>query len=284
MKVHRPYEFDHNKPIKTANWEVQCGYGTCPRDVLLPVNNSVIIAPQAWRCRTNDCMPYYGVLRNCFIGECVHAPRPFLHDSLYDNNYPNDVPSRIHKMNKGEFGLYNNEVIFDAADFLRCGKHIFAQQGITTNQRGIEWVQNKLGSDYTVHTIQYEKHHSIPTHIDARLMFPDKGFVIECPDCPLGLNTRKLFNDAGWDIHKAPEPNHIPPSDSVYSKWMNINMLPLGNKKVMVEEGEKNMIHFMEEHGFDVIQVPFTDVYKFGGGLHCHTVDLVRNGELQSVL
>jgi glycine amidinotransferase len=30
--------------------------------------------------------------------------------------------------------------------------------------------------------------------------------------------------------------------------------------------------------GFEVLPVPFRDVYPFGGGLHCSTADVYREG------
>lgn len=33
--------------------------------------------------------------------------------------------------------------------------------------------------------------------------------------------------------------------------------------------------------GFEVVPVPFRDVYPFGGGLHCATTDVYREGECE---
>lgn len=47
----------------------------------------------------------------------------------------------------------------------------------------------------------------------------------------------------------------------------------------MVEEGETKLISLLEEeHGFDVLGVPFRQVFEFGGSLHCSTWDVRRRG------
>ena len=37
----------------------------------------------------------------------------------------------------------------------------------------------------------------------------------------------------------------------------------------------------LDKLGFDVIPVPFRDVYPFGGALHCNTTDVYREGDCQ---
>ena len=54
------------------------------------------------------------------------------------------------------------------------------------------------------------------------------------------------------------------------------------NDKIIVEKTEKNMINFLREEGFDVIEVGFRDCYKFGGSFHCATCDIHRDGRLKS--
>merc|ERR1719149_394177 len=58
-----------------------------------------------------------------------------------------------------------------------------------------------------------------------------------------------------------------------------MNLLSVSENKIICEEGETKMINFLEkEHGFDVIKVPFRNVFEFGGSLHCSTWDVRRTG------
>ena len=53
----------------------------------------------------------------------------------------------------------------------------------------------------------------------------------------------------------------------------------------IVEQEEKELIKMLEnEYGFNVIAIPFRDCYRFGGGLHCQSLDLHRDGNKKSYL
>lgn len=60
-----------------------------------------------------------------------------------------------------------------------------------------------------------------------------------------------------------------------------MNMLSLDKKTVFVEQSETRQMELLYRLGFDVIPIPFWDVAPFGGGLHCATVDLLREGSLE---
>ena len=63
------------------------------------------------------------------------------------------------------------------------------------------------------------------------------------------------------------------------SKWIAMNVLSLDEKTVFVMEHATPIIEQMEELGFKVITVPFENVVEFGGGLHCCTQDIRREGD-----
>jgi glycine amidinotransferase len=52
----------------------------------------------------------------------------------------------------------------------------------------------------------------------------------------------------------------------------------LDSKTVCVEAEETAQIKQFEKLGFDAIPVPFLAVAPFGGGLHCATADVYREG------
>ena len=57
-----------------------------------------------------------------------------------------------------------------------------------------------------------------------------------------------------------------------------MNILILDPKTVCVEASEKEQMEQFDKLGFEVIPVPFWDVAAFGGGLHCATADVYREG------
>ena len=60
-----------------------------------------------------------------------------------------------------------------------------------------------------------------------------------------------------------------------------MNTLMLDEKTVFVEEQEKAQQEQFDQLGFEVIPIPFWDVAAFGGGLHCATADVYREGTKQ---
>ena len=50
----------------------------------------------------------------------------------------------------------------------------------------------------------------------------------------------------------------------------------------VVEAAEAPMIALMRSLGCEVIPCPFDRVYAFGGGFHCCTADIRRDGRMQS--
>jgi len=60
-----------------------------------------------------------------------------------------------------------------------------------------------------------------------------------------------------------------------------MNCLILDHKTVVVEASEHLQQEQMDKLGMNVIPVPFRDAYPFGGGLHCATGDVHREGNCE---
>ena len=59
---------------------------------------------------------------------------------------------------------------------------------------------------------------------------------------------------------------------------LSMNCLVLDHKNVIVEASEVHQLEQMEKLGMNPIPVDFRDAYAFGGGLHCATADVYREG------
>jgi len=57
-----------------------------------------------------------------------------------------------------------------------------------------------------------------------------------------------------------------------------MNVLILDHKTVIVEESEYQQAEQLDKLGFEVLPLAFRDAYPFGGGLHCATADVLREG------
>jgi len=205
---------------------------------------------------------------------------------LYNYNFPIDLSKRKPFVDRYEYSLNEYEPVFDAADILRCGKDLFVQKGYTTNDMGIDWIDREFSQKgFRVHRMLFENNFS-PTHSDAQLTFLRPGLILSCPDRPIHTKLMKQIKDDenDWEIIEAPRPstNKMPPNCHS-SPWLSINILSIDENTVIVEKKEKELINLLSnEHGFNVIPLNFRDAYMFGGGFHCQTLDINRDGNNKS--
>ncbi len=276
VKVRRPQPVDQLKAFGTPGWTSTGLYAAMPRDVLLVVGNDVIECPMAWRSRYFETSSYRPLLKEYFRGGARWSagPKPELRDELYDYDWAETSEGEPFRSVITEY-----EPTFDAADFIRCGRDIFAQRSMVTNDFGIEWLRRHLGPEYRIHVFEFADSH--PMHIDATLVPLAPGKLLINPE-----RVRKvpeLFK--GWDVFHAPRPI-MPDEHTLYmtSKWINMNILMLDEQRVVVERSDEPMIACFKEWGFKPILCNFRNFNSFGGSFHCATLDVRRQGTLQSYL
>ncbi len=89
-----------------------------------------------------------------------------------------------------------------------------------------------------------------------------------------------MFADNDWELIKAPTPNKINfpmmPLFCASSAWLAMNFFQIDENTVVSEENEIEQHQLFESLGFEVVKIPFRNVYMFGGGLHCTTWDIER--------
>jgi N-dimethylarginine dimethylaminohydrolase len=56
-----------------------------------------------------------------------------------------------------------------------------------------------------------------------------------------------------------------------------INSLALRPGRILMAEGHPRTVELLERRGVDVITVPYEEIQKGGGGIHCSTMELVRD-------
>ena len=162
-------------------------------------------------------------------------------------------------------------------DVCRIGKDLFCQHGLTTNRRGKRWLQRHY-PDHRVHAVNFPGD-PYPIHIDATFVPLRPGLIINNPNRRLPKEQRKIFEANDWEIIDAAQPAHTEPPPLCYSSvWLSMNCLVIDSKTVCVEASEVYQMEQMDQLGFEVIPVPFRDAYPFGGGLHCATADVCREG------
>jgi glycine amidinotransferase len=288
IKVDRPDPLDFNQPTATPDWQTDTMFGCMPpRDVLLTIGSEILEATMSYRCRWFEYLCYRPLLQRYFSEDprMRHeaAPKPRLTDADYHPDYLSDtigVEKRLQWAADRFFVTTDEEPLFDAADVLRMGRDLVVQHGFTTNLKGIDWLARHF-PDHRVRAVNFPGD-PYPIHIDATFTPLRPGLIINNPLRRLPDEQRDYFLRNDWEIVDAAPPAHQTPPPLCYSSvWLSMNVLVLDPKTVCAEASEVYQMEQLDKLGFEVIPVPFRDAYAFGGGLHCATGDVYREGDCQ---
>jgi glycine amidinotransferase len=288
--VVRPEVVDWSQPSRSPWWQVDSQYcAVCPRDTLVTFGNIVMEAPMSRRDRYYEVFAFRKVIQDLWRTDraCLWraAPKNSMADSMYESCWVNlSDEERGRRMASAEtsFCLKDQpEVVFDAADFSRTGKHVFGQISMTTNMAGVKWLDRDLRPHgFKVHPVRF--HYDLtPSHLDCTFVPLRPGLVLTNPDRILHEEDKRMWVENDWEFVDAPLPvNPKKPAFSQSSKWLSMNVFVVSQDKVVVEKEETALHALLEDYGFQVIPTGFRDVYEFGGGLNCSTWDITRDDAL----
>jgi glycine amidinotransferase len=267
-------QVDYCQSFSTPDWKTEGGFCAAnPRDPFLVIGNQIIETPMSSRSRYFEGLAYHALFKEYADqgARWVAAPKPRLLDELYNKDYEQaDSPT--------PYVLTDYEPVFDAADFVRCGRDIIGQLSHVTNQSGVDWLKNHLGADYTIHLIQSLD--PKPAHIDTTLMLLAPGKVLVNPHFTAIDQLPDFFKD--WQVFITPDPIPYKTRPRMMSDWISMNTLMLDEKRIVVEERQKPLIRALKSWGFSPIPCAFEDYYPFVGGFHCATLDIRRQDMLMS--
>jgi len=283
--VDRPTPINFKQPVQTPDFETQSMFGCAvPRDTLAPVGNELLEATMSYRCRWFEYLCTRPLLEKYFKEDpnmrWETAPKPRLTDRSYKEGYISRVMTiedRLKLTAAKDFVTTEVEPLFDAAELSRMGKDIVVQHGFTANLSGIDWLRRHF-PNHRIHAMNFPGD-PYPTHIDATLVALRPGLALNNPHRKVLPEHREFFEKNDWEIVEAVQPAHDSPPPLCYSTvWVSMNTFSLDPKTVCVEASEVYQMEQLDKLGFEVVPVPFRDVYPFGGGLHCATVDVYREG------
>ena len=284
IRVDRPTPIQWNQAVHTPDFSTGTMFGCMPpRDVLLTVGNEILTAAMSFRCRYFEYLAYHPLMLRYFAEDpnfrWEQAPRPRLTDASYKIGYFDHVTveERLRRTAALDFVTTEHEPLFDAADVMRIGKDLFCQHGLTTNRAAMEWLQRHF-PEHRVHAVNFPGD-PYPIHVDATFVALKPGLIINSPKRRLPEAQRRIFEANDWQIVDAAPPAHDKPPPLCYSSvWLSMNCLVLDHKTVIVEASETHQMEQLDKLGVEVIPLPFRDAYPFGGGLHCATADVHRQG------
>ena len=291
IKVDRPTPIDFSQTVQTPDWEQKSMFGVMPpRDLLLTVGNEILEATMSQRSRWFEYICYRPLLNRYFKEDPYFrfeaAPKPRLTDRTYKIGFWDEVETKteeeqieLYTMNK-QWALTEEEPLFDAADIGRFGKDLFVQRSTVTNASGMSWLRRHF-PNHRIHEVLFKEAH--PMHIDATFVPLCPGIAISNRQrVPLSEEMKLLFKKNDWQVIECAAPAHNEKAPlSFCSVWLSMNILVLDPKTICVEASETAQMEQFDKLGFNVVPVPFWEVSAFGGGLHCATADVYREGKLE---
>ena len=292
IRVDRPTLLDFSQTVQTPDWKQDSMFGCMPpRDVLLVIGNEILEATMSYRSRWYEYLCYRPLLEQYFREDpnmrWEAAPNP----RLTERTYKKDFWKKFNAMSEEEqlertaardWVLTEAEPCFDAADVGRFGKDLFVQQSSATNEAGLDWLRRHF-PDHRIHTLVFKE--TWPIHIDATFIPLRPGLALanrkrKCLFPVPGL--QELFKENDWEIVECAKPVHDGKAPlSFASQWLSMNILVLDPKTICVEAQEVEQMEQFDKLGFEVIPVPLWETSAFGGGLHCATADIYREGNCE---
>lgn len=315
VKVHRPEPFDLSEMYSTPFWTSNSNNIYNTRDLNLVVGNTVIESPSYLASRyyeTTALYPiWYKYLEEGF--RWIAGPKPMLNYEAKlpyfrdedareltseDIKHKELTKGRVEKLHK----LAEKEILFEAANTARMGRDLLYLVSSSGNRLGAQWLQSVLGDDYRVHETS-EIYRS--SHIDSTVMCLRPGMVMLNSARVAKKNTPALFDK--WD--KIYFEDVAPTSDAelefqrdvrdpcaeglerlgfqtslrdMSSPWVGMNFLSVDPSTVVVDERQTALIRKLEGLKFTVAPIRMRHIYTQGGGIHCATLDTVRDSKLES--
>jgi N-dimethylarginine dimethylaminohydrolase len=234
-------------------------YNYCPRDSVFIHKNITLATPMPIKARKNEWKSFQKHLNNPIEMICYH------HKDLYNVKCLND---------KDTLALTEYSPAFDAANIIRANDDILYLISNTGNKKGSQLLQQLLGDEVKVHTLEGVYSY---IHIDSTIAFLREGLMLLNPERIKNKNVLpKPF--CGWDVIWCPEPIDIGyyMNYNSASKWINMNLFSINENLVVLEEHQHNLRKELEKYNIECAMLPMRHQRTLGGGFHCVTLDLER--------
>jgi N-dimethylarginine dimethylaminohydrolase len=278
------------------------------RDLHVVVGNTLIESAPSSRFRLFESLAFRDVLLKRFFDEgmrWVSAPPPRLANGfIREMTRPVTTLERAEdeahqRLSRGlterHHQLTEDEVIFDAANIMRLGRDLLVLVSSTANRKAVRWLSEIVAPEYRVH----ETHTYRSSHLDSTILPLREGLVllnaarVEDETCPSVLRSwEKLYfgdmapvPDEEIQFHREVRlPVHAQLAalgfesslQHISSPWAGLNVFSLDSNTVCVHDRQAGLIRELERRRFTVIPVRMRHCYTMLGGLHCTTLDVVR--------
>ena len=277
--VHRPEVLKRLIQFQTPTFKSEVSSPNNVRDITLIYRDKIIETPTYVRNRYFENQALYKIFNNAYDngkgGQWIKAP----HTKLVKQSLDLD-DWRI----KRDFSKIppNYEMAIDGAQFLRIGKDVIVNVTTYNHYLGFQWVKSFF-PDTEFHMISIADN-----HIDGALICLKPGVFLVDPKYAF-VKDQLPDKFKSW-TYLIPNEDELTKNIDVSgmtdidirlasSRGMDINILSIDENTCVVYDRAVCVINLLRKNGFEVIEVPFDNGEIFAGGIHCSTLDLVREDE-----
>jgi N-dimethylarginine dimethylaminohydrolase len=312
VAVIRPNWSEKSTSFRTPNFSA-AGFDIYNvRDLHIVFGDTLVVSAPSSRFRLFETYAFHYTFYRHFFDDglrWISAPLPRLKGEYIHEiqRAPSDLEATedslhqrlSHGLGQTYHYLDEDEIVFDAANIIRIGRDILFLISSTANRKAATWLANVLGPDYRVHVT----HTYRASHLDSTILPLRAGTVL--------LNGARVSEQtcppvlSGWDKLYFTEVAPVPQSEvefhravrvpvynelrelgvesqlaHISSPWAGLNVMSIDPHTVLVHDRQHDMIRALEAKGFTVVPVRMRHCYTMLGGLHCTTLDVVRDSVL----
>jgi glycine amidinotransferase len=277
--VHRPDHLTKIIPFTTPSFKSELSSASNVRDVSFVYGNKLIETPTYCRNRYFENTLLYNVYNNAYDngkgGQWIRCPHTSITEDtmdLMDWDQPrdyNNIPD-------------NYVMAIDGAQFLHIGKDVIVNINSYNQYLGFKWIESFF-PDTSFHVI-----HLVDNHIDGCLMCLKPGVFLVNPKFPnIKKHLPQKFKNWTYlypkDLTKDIDVSGMTSVDIrlASSRGMDVNVLSVDENTVIVNKRATGIKDILDKNGFNVVDVPLENGEIFAGGIHCSTLDLVREDEYE---
>jgi len=282
ITVHRPLELDSaSMRVSTPAWSAPVTPPLNVRDNTLILGDEIIETPPMLRARYFETKLLAPAFMHYFAQGARWSvmPRPMMTDASFDPSYvestaPNTEAPLDPQPSSYDVGL---EMMLDGAQCLRLGRDVVVNISTANHAMACEWLERHFEGRFRFHRI----HRLTDNHIDSAVLALRPGTLLVRSMQVLDYLPPALQK---WDAIVPPPPDldGFPKYDDddliLASPYIDLNVLSIDEQTVMVNEASTALIRELERNRFTVVPVRHRHRRIFGGGLHCFTLDTVRDG------
>jgi len=307
IEVIRP-QFDHSEKF----WENEYFYASgCDsynvRDLHAVIGKKLLFSAPSCPSRVIENLQtraYFINIAQRYGLKVIEAPTPTLFRNPLEEVLEVDILALNEVVKGTELGgvydrtwhrLAEDEPLFDAANITRTNNCLLYLISSTGNKKAAIWLEREFGDEYKfVSTDVYRS-----SHIDSTILpLSDSKILVNSSRVPPnsiieGLEDKELifFDDVAPIPIKEFEFNEVRRKvaleinklnchtnlSEMSSPWGGMNVLVIREGLVAVESRQGALMSTLEHNGFDILPVQYRHPYTMLGGLHCSTLDIVRN-------